>query len=179
MSRMIRIVVVLVFLAGVVALGMQGNAWANRLSTTAPARSASGPQAAPAARPLGSVVTTTGLIPLTGGPVTVGNCATVWVKVPPSGVSYLASVVPESELPLELPGKLVSCAIKVEAVTNADLGSETLVCWPLLPEQSGFAYYFDGSDWLKTASQTSENQVCANVVPGNAPNPAYAAVFNK
>jgi len=181
MSRMIRIVVVLVFLAGVVALGMQGNAWADRLSTSAPARSASGPQADPpaAGRPAGTVVTNTGLIPLTGGPVTVGNCATVWVKFPPAGVSYMASVVPESELPLELPGKLVTCAIKVEAVTSTDLGSETLVCWPLLPAESGFAYYFDGSDWLKTASQTSDSQVCANVVPGTAPNPAYAAVFNK
>ena len=182
MSRIIRVVVVLVFLAGVVALGMQGNAWADRLNANAPARSASGPQAdLPAAlpRPVGSVVTTTGLIPLTGGPVTVGNCATVWVKAPPAGVSYMASVVPESELPLELPGKLVTCAIKVEAVTNTDLGSETLVCWPLLPAQSGFAYYYDGSDWLKTASQTSEDQVCANVVPGTAPNPAYTAVFDK
>ena len=181
MSRMIRIVVVLVFLAGVVALGMQGNAWADRLSTSVPALSASGPQADPPAafRPAGTVNTITGLIPITGGPVTVGNCATVWVKFPPAGVSYFASVVPESELPLELPGKLVTCAIKIEAVTNADLGSETLVCWPLLPAQSGFAYYYDGSDWQKTVSQTSEDQVCANVVPGTAPNPAYSAVFDK
>jgi hypothetical protein len=181
MSRIIRVVVVLVFLAGVVALGMQGNAWADRLNPSAPARSASGPQAAPpvAVRPAGTVNIITGLIPITGGPVTVGNCATVWVKAPPAGVSYNASVVPESELPLELPGKLVTCAIKVEAVTSTDLGSETLVCWPLLPAQSGFAYYYDGSTWVKTTSQTSDNQVCANVVPGTAPNPAYSAVFDK
>ena len=181
MTRIIRAVVVLVFLAAVVALGIQGNVWADKLIANAPARSASGPHAdtEPAARPAGSVNTFTGLIPITGAPITVGNCATVWVKFPPAGVSYYASVVPESELPLELPGKLVSCAIKVEAVTNTDLGSETLVCWPLLPLQSGFAYYYGDSDWLKTASQISEGQVCANVVPSTAPNPAYAAVFDR
>ncbi len=188
MNAKIRVPLAVVIFAAILIAGVSAPAWAGTINL---GTAAGGPSGAPAVlpfagRPQGTVTTGAGLIPVTGdGPVTVGSCATVWVKSPPADVSYTASVVPESELPTPFPpgvpppASLVSCAIKIEAVTSADLGAETLVCWPLLPAQSGFAYYYDGSEWQKTTSQTSDGQVCANFVPGTAPNPAFAAVFDK
>jgi len=180
MSKIIRVVAVLALLGAVVVLGMQGTAWASKLVSADPRSASGGAGQGPelASRPQGTVVTTPLSVPLTSGQAAiVGSCATVLVRSAPSGVSYTASVVPQADLPATLPGNLVSCAIKVQAVTSATLGAETLVCWPLLPTQAGFAYYYDGSKWVKTASQTSSNQVCANVVPSTAPNPAFVAVF--
>ena len=181
MNTKMRILLAASLFVALLVAAMGAPAWAEKLSVGTALLSPGGPRADPpaAVRPAGTVLTTAALIPITGGPVTVGSCATVWVKFPPVGVNYTASVVPESELPLVLPGKLVTCAIKIEAFTSPNLGSETLVCWPLLPAQSGFAYYFDGTKWVRTALQTSDGQVCANVVPGTAPNPAFAAVFDK
>ncbi len=118
-------------------------------------------------------------IPVTGA---VGDCTWVFSAVdsPPANVTYATHFVPETELPGSFPGLLVSCPVKVQAVTSTDLGSKTLVCWPYLPKQAGFAYYYDGSKWVKTTnSLTGDNQVCADMVAATAPNPAYVAVFNK
>jgi hypothetical protein len=190
MNTKIRIAVALVFCAAILVLGAGAPAWADNLNLARPSGGPSGqPAVLPMAesRPPGTVGTSPNLIPITGtGPVTVGSCATVWVKSPPADVSYTASVVPESELPTPFPAQeppppavVVTCAIKIEAVTSTDLGSDTLVCWPLLNTTAGFAYYWDGSAWQKAASQTSDNEVCANVVPGSGPNPAFAVVFSK
>jgi hypothetical protein len=189
MNTKIRIAVALAFCAAILVAGAGAPAWADNL-TFGPA--ADGPSAPPAVlpmaeRPAGTVPTGAAVIPITGdGPVTVGSCATVWVKAPPADVSYTAFVVPESELPTPFPAQepppaavVVTCAVKIEAVTSTDLGSDTLVCWPLLDTTEGYAYYWDGSAWQRAASQTSDNQVCANVVPGSGPNPAFAVVFSK
>ncbi len=130
-------------------------------------------------RPAGTV---TGQIPVTGQTSAVGSCTWVFssVESPPAGVDYKVQFVPETALPGKFPGLLVSCPVKVDAVTSTNLGSKTLVCWPLVPRQAGFAYYYDGSQWVKTTnSLTNDNQVCADVVAANAPNPTFVAIFDK
>lgn len=131
--------------------------------------------------PAGTVVTTPLQIPVTGQTSAVGSCTWVFsaVESPPANVNYTVQFVPETDLPGPFPGLLVSCPVKVQAVTSTNLGAKTLVCWPLVPELAGFAYYYDGSKWVKTTSQIADNQVCADVVASSAPNPAFVAVFDK
>ncbi len=107
MNTKIRILLALAFSAAILIAAVGAPAWADKLSLGAAAPAAGGPQAAlpPGVRQDGTVTTTQLIIPVTGGQaVTVGSCATVLVEVPvPDGVSYTASVVPETDLPTPFP----------------------------------------------------------------------------
>ncbi len=136
-------------------------------------------------RQAGTVVTTTGgpqIIPVTGGGqnlISIGSCATAWIVTPPdppAGVTYTASVVPEELLPKELPGKLISCAVKVVAApTTATLGGKVEVCFPMMPDQKGFAFDWHGP-WQKTDILPSNGQSCV-IIPADAVNASYAGLF--
>ena len=158
MSKMIRVSVAFLFVAGFVALGFQGNAWASRLEQAVPT-------ASPAADQTGT------LTDCAGGIVKVNSAA--------AGVVYRAYVVSPSELPAGVPNIPVTCAFKVKVVTSPNLGSNTQVCWPILTTQAGSAYYHNGSQWVELPAQTTANQLCLDYVPGAAPNPVYVAVVSK
>jgi hypothetical protein len=181
MNRMIRILLVLAALAGMAALGLSGTAWADKLRPGGLVPSAGNAIAEVLAPPRQTGTSTTGplTIPVTGGQAsTLGSCATVTSTSAPAGVVYTASVVPESTLPKTLPGTLLSCGVKVEAKPNADLGAPIAVCFPLGPDNTGVAYYWDGTQWVKTTTTNQNGQSCVDM-PASTANPAYAALFDK
>ncbi|MCJ7585647.1 MAG: hypothetical protein MUO30_12880, partial [Anaerolineales bacterium] len=171
MNKIIRIVVVVAFLIAIVALGMKGTAWAGKLITVNQSPAASGYDRVSnvGSRPQGSVTTPNLIIPVTGGELaTIGSCATVLINSAPADVSYISlvfvyppdqdgfltywdgtqwvkakSVLPFTDLANVLPGTMMSCGIKAEATPINNLGAEVQVCFPIPPDQTGFAYYWD------------------------------------
>lgn len=182
MGAKMRIVLSLVIFGVIVVAGIGAPAWADRLDLGVAGPAAGGEQVGPSTgRPKGTVQTTGGVIPITGGTqITVGSCATVTILTPQVGVPYLASVVPADGLPTGLPGTLLSCGIKIEAKgkPSAVLGAAAQVCFPIPPTQDGFAYYWDGAQWVKTTLETAAGQSCVEI-PASAPNPAYAGLFEQ
>ena len=182
MNKSIRILLAFVVFAAIVAIGINGSAWADKLNIASQAPAASGPSREGSAQPRqdGTVPATNYVIPVTGGsgPLVVGSCATVSIDSEPPNVAYTASVVPANTLAQVLPGKVVSCGIKIEAKPSSNLGAEAQVCFPIPPSQADFAYYYDGTQWVKTTLGAQEGQSCVNV-PKTAGNPAFAALFDK
>jgi hypothetical protein len=183
MNKIPRVVVVLAFLLGIVALGMKGTVWANKLgdSNQAPAANGLDQGLSAGARPKGTVNTGNPNVPLTvGQTATVGSCATVKLISASPDFKYTASAVNKNEFAKDYPGNLMSCLIKIKAVpaNNKTLGAELLVCFPVAPTQTGFAYYWDGTQWMKTTLAVKDGQSCIDV-PTSAPNPLYVAMFDK
>jgi hypothetical protein len=121
-------------------------------------------------------------IPVTGGGqvITIGSCATARIVTPPdppAGVTYTAVVVSADDLPKALPGKLISCAVKIVATpASATLGANVQVCFPVPPTQAGFAYDWLGP-WQKTDTLPTNGQSCV-IVPASAVNASYTGLFN-
>jgi hypothetical protein len=214
MNKIIRIVVVLAFLIAIVALGMKGTAWAGKLGAgnQSPAASGYDQGSHVGSRQVGTVATTNLIIPITGGQeTTVGSCATVLINSAPADVSYISlvfvyppdqngfltywdgtqwvrakSVLPFTDLAEVHPGTMMSCGIKIDATPIDNLGAEVQVCFPIPPNQTGYAYYWDSTlvvtatleGWVKTTLEAKDNQSCVNI-PASAGNPAFAALFDK
>ncbi len=181
MNKIIRILVVVAFMLAVVVLGMKNTVWADRLAGSNPSAAAVGSnQASPlGSRPQGTVETGDQNVPVVPGQtVTVGSCASILIKSAPAGVAYTASVVDETQLSKEFPGNLVSCGVQIKASPGTNLGAEAQVCFPIPPDKAGFAYYWDGTKWVKTTLEVKDNQSCV-MVPSTAGNPAFAALFDK
>jgi hypothetical protein len=210
MNKIIRIVVVVAFLIAIVALGMKGTAWASKLGAGNQSPAASGQQPRP--RLAGTGGESPLIIPVTGGEVaTIGSCATVLINSAPADVSYISlvfvyppdqtgyltywdgtqwvrakSVLPFTDLANVLPGMMMSCGIKAEATPINNLGAEVQVCFPIPPDQTGFAYYWDSTlvvtatleGWVKTTLEAKDNLSCVNI-PASAGNPAFAALFDR
>jgi len=183
MNKIIRIMLVLAFLIVLVALGMRGTAWASKLGSEnqSPAANRLDQGLSAAARPKGTVHTGNPNVTLTvGQTVTVGSCATVELKSAPPDIKYTASTESKNNLSKYYPGNLISCLIKIHAIPadNKSLGAELQVCFPILPPETGFTYYWDGTQWVKTTPVVKEGYSCINV-PTSAPNPLYTAMFDK
>ena len=184
MNKMLRMLLVLGFLAGIVAVGMRGTAWADRLGAAGVAPAAGGlAQPVQPERPQGTtgpLTPPTGIIPVTGDALILGSCVDIRVQsvpTPPPANVYTGFVVPEEVLPKELPGNLTSCAVKVEAKPGTTLAADVKVCWALSPTTAGDPYYWDGSKWVKIELVVTDNQACV-IVPASAGNPAYTALFS-
>lgn len=209
MNTKLRFLLAVALLAAIVISGNGTPAWAGKLNVGALAPAAAGPGVVLAvdARPQGTVNTTppvlpVPVIPVTGGQattvgscqaVTVGSCADFVVIAPPANVDYTGSIVPDTGIPKQDPANLVSCAARVDAATSAalgavpqipvtgtQLGAVTLVCWAVLPNQAVFGYYWSGTQWVKTSlvAQAQGLKTCV-LVPADAPNPSFAALFDK
>ena len=188
-----RILLALALFVALVVAGIGPPAWAAKLSLSAQAPAASGPQLAlpVGSRVQGTVFTTYPVVELTSDvQATVGSCATVLVKHGPSGVHYTAFVVPGRTLPGPFPGLLMSCGIKIEAVPGPTLGAEVRVCFPILPWRGwnywggytgsgpGYAYDWDGANWVRTTLDTMDNQSCVDI-PAKAANLVFAGLFDR
>ena len=185
MNKLIRIAAVSAFLLAILALGMKGTAWATKLGgvNQAPVANGSNPGLPLEARPQGTVITNPPIVPIIpvtdgGQGITVGSCATVLIPSPVANVRYLGTTVNQSQLPTPLVGNLVSCGIQISAKFSGNLGAETQVCFPIPPGKTGFAYYWDGTQWVKTTSPAQNNQSCVTV-PVSAPNPVFTALFDQ
>jgi len=189
MKKLIRIAAVLAFLLAIVALGMQGTAWASKLGDNNPAPAASVPnQGLPvAARPAGTVNTGNTNVPLiVGQNVAVGSCAIVLLQTAAPNVQYTASAVDQSAFSVAFPGNgfpsgLGSCLIKIEGLpvpSDKSLDATMQVCFPIPPTKNGFAYYWDGTKWVKTTLAAKNLQSCIDV-PSTVPDPLYLAMFNQ
>ena len=181
MNTRIRLLLALALFAAMVVAGIGAPSWADKLGLGAAAPAASGQKSSPPAggRPQGTAETTSPVVQLVSDQLaTVGSCATVLVKSAPADVQYTASVVSGDSLAATLPGTLLSCGIKVEATPGATLGAVTEVCFPIPLDQAGFAYYWNGTTWVKTTLDPKDSQSCVDV-PASAGNPAFAGLFDK
>ena len=203
MNKIMLGVVMLVFMFTIVVLGMRGTIWANKLGDVnqvptanvsvnsgsnsltygnqVPGANGLNPVLPAGVRPQGTVNTSNQNVPLTvGQTVTVGSSATVLLKSAPPDLKYIASVVDQNEFSKDYPGNLTSSLIRIDAVpaNNKTLGAELQVCFPIAPAQAGFAYYWDGTQWVKTTLATKDSQSCTDI-PASAPNPLYTAMFDK
>jgi hypothetical protein len=189
MNKLIRIAAVLVFLIVIVALGMQGTAWASKLGVNNPAPAANVPnQGLPlVSRPAGTVTTGNTNVPLiVGQNVAVGSCAMVLLETAAPNVQYTASAVDEGAFSVAYPGNgfpsgLGSCLIKIDGLpvpSDKKLDATMQVCFPIPPTKNGLAYYWDGTKWVKTVLAPKDLQSCIDV-PTSAPDPLYIAMFNQ
>jgi len=174
MNKMIRVPFVLFFLAGFVALGMNGTAWADKLKIGASSQVVSG-QGVALARLEGTVETTPIFIGTQQpGIFTVGSFAT-WILDQVAGnIVYTASVVNEQELPKNLPGPLLASPIKLTVEYGKTLGVVEKVCFPVPPGKNGVAQHWNGKAWVKTEN-AKVGQACVTT-PVAAPNPTYAVL---
>jgi hypothetical protein len=192
MGKAIRIVLVLLGLAAIVLIGVQGAAWAHKLGIGGPAIAAgasvqgmpaaelSQPVLPAAARPQGTVITAPTVVAITPGSlVIVGNCATAFTASAPAGVTFTATVVDSTALPGPFPGTLLSCGIRIDAkpVTIALL-TEIEVCFPIPPTKTALAQHHDQTQWLKTTEEIKNGQSCVTL-PVNDPNPTFTALFGQ
>ncbi len=192
MGKTIRILAVIAGILLIVALAMQGTAWADRLglkpSTGAQEAAILGAPPADApqqvqpaeARPQGTVITVPVVVEIVpGSMVIVGNCATAFTVTAPLGVTFTASVVDQPALPPNLPGNLLSCGIRVDAKpVSATLGTEIQLCFPIPPTKTALAYGHDTQQWVQTTEPVSSGQSCVKL-PVDGPNPSFAALFQQ
>lgn len=202
MGKGIRIVLVLVGLAVIGVLGMQGVAWAQRLGIggLAPAVGASvqglpaaslPQQALPTAnvpapgplaesRPQGTVITVPTVVDIIPGQMAiVGNCGTAFTTSAPAGVTYTATVVDSTTLPGPLPGTLLSCGVRIDAKPAITaLLTEMEVCFPIPPTKTALAQHHNQTQWLKTTEEIKNGQSCVTL-PVDDPNPTFTALFEQ
>lgn len=181
MGKFIRVILVVVALVVMVAIGMRGTAWADRLTPGSVEPAGLHLQNQPAAsRPQGTVITGPTVVAVTPGQrVAVGSCATVFTATAPAGVTFTATVVDATTLPGAFPGALVGCGIRIDAMpVSGTLGAEVEVCFPVGPTITAFGHHYDGTNWLKTAEALASGQSCVKV-PLNDPNPSFAALFQQ
>jgi hypothetical protein len=192
MSKLLRIVLVLIGLAGLTVIGVQGAAWADKLGIGGPGPAAGAAvaglpaanlpqQILPApARPQGTVITVPPVVNITPGQLAiVGNCATAFTASAPAGVTFTATVVDATALPGPIPGTLLSCGVRIDAkpVLTALL-AEIEVCFPIPPTKTAFAQHHDQTQWLKTTEEIKNGQSCVTL-PVNDPNPTFTALFGQ
>jgi hypothetical protein len=171
MKKRIAIAVVVVL---VIVLIAQTSGWTEKLLAGNEA-----PVAAPGeadARPNGTVqfqpqkATTTGVGSCTAT-VNIGSVAEI-----ETNLCLTASL--EEKLPAEGPGKYVDGSLIMLTVVGEGVtqGGQTKVCYAAGPGFSAAAYYWKGSDWVKSTAEVADGKACVTV-PADAPNPSYTALF--
>jgi hypothetical protein len=192
MSKLLRIVLVFIGLAGLTVIGVQGAAWADKLGIGGPGPAAvaavqglpaaiGAQQVLPAAaRPQGTVITVPPVVDIKPGQLAiVGNCATAFTASAPAGVTFTATVVDSTALPGPVPGTLLSCGLRIDArPASAALGAEIQVCFPIPPTKTAVASHHDLTQWVKTTQAVTNGQSCV-AVPVSDPNPAFTALFEQ
>jgi len=185
MNKIIRIVVVLTFLTVIVALGMKGTVWANKLGDGNQASAANGLY-----QGLSAGVRLNGTVPggntnvtlEAGLTATVGRCAEVELdEFAPTDIRYTASVSNNNNLSNDYPGDLDSCLIRIHAIPTdvKNLDADVEVCFPPNPPgQTGIVYYWDGTHWEETTTTVNEDGYSCGVVPEDAPSFTYTAMFD-
>ena len=200
MNTWIRIVVVLVSMTVVIAVGLKGPAWAEKLQTGeqvptvgSPTQGSSDPdplqtgeQVPPAAgslaqvspeagRPLGTVITTpTCVQSLVPGSFAVGSVADWVLDNVAGGQVYEACVAEASDLPAQTPAVLLTPPIKLTELTGAAFGVTQRVCFPVPPGQNASAFYWDGHVWVQT-EDAKDGKACVTVA-AEAPVPTFVAL---
>ena len=175
-----RSVFVLALTIGFVAVGMNGTAWAAKLDAgdQSPAVNGHDQGLSVSVRPDWTVITTNPIIPITGDEtIVVGRCATVLIVPTTTDVSYTASVAPSTFPAQGLPGNLMSCIIKIEATPGRYLNADIMVCFPVLPKKTSFAYYLD-TKWEKARRETNNGNSCVDI-PTTSGSLVFAALFDK
>lgn len=172
MNKIIRVLLVLFFLVGFVAIGMNGPAWADKLNIGASPQVAS-EQGTALERLEGTVDTTPPFFQTQQpGVFTIGSIATWFLDQVAGNIVYSASVTTEQGLPKNVPGPLLTSPIKLMVEVGKTLGVVEKVCFPVPPGKNGVAQYWNGKAWLKTENAKG-GQACATF-PSNSPNPSYA-----
>lgn len=183
MNKFSRVLIALALLTVILALGMQGTAWANTLSVVnqAPAVNIQGQGVLAGNRAQGTVHTGNPNVTLTAGVTSVvGSCSTVLLNETIPNATYVASRVESNEFTKSYPGKLISCLLKIRLVpaNNKTLGADFMVCFPITPSTVATADYWNGTQWIASTLPSSNGLLCV-IVPATAPNPLYAAMFSK
>ena len=174
MNKMIRVLLVLFFLVGFVAIGMNGTAWADKLNIGASPQVAS-EQGAAVERLEGTVDTTPPFFQTQQpGVFTIGSIATWTLDHVAGNIVYSASVTTEQGLPKNVPSPLLTSPIKLMVEVGKTLGVVEKVCFPVPPGKNGVANYWNGKAWVKT-DITKNNQACVTV-PASALNPSYTVL---
>jgi hypothetical protein len=174
MNKKIRVLFVLLFLGGFVALGMHGTAWADKLNISASPQVVNG-QGVALERLAGTVDTTPPNIQTQQpGIFTVGSIATWTLDQVAGDIVYSASVTTEQGLPKNVPGPLLTSPIKLMVEAGKTLGVHQRVCFPVPPGKNGVANHWDGRAWVKNEI-AKNNQACVTL-PASAPNPTYAVL---
>jgi hypothetical protein len=172
MSKMIRVLLVIFFLSGFVAVGMNGSAWADKLKTGVAPQVASG-QGNELARLEGTVITTPPDVEtIKPGTFTVGSIATWTLNSVLEDNVYRAFIMTEQDLPDIRPRILWTSPIKLSVAFGSTLGVEQRVCFPVPPGKNGAALYWDGKAWIKI--ENAQNGQACVTIPASAPNPTYA-----
>jgi hypothetical protein len=108
------------------------------------------------------------------GRFTVGSIAQ-WVLQNVAGAKlYEACVARPSDLPANLPGEALAAPILLRTEGSETMGVEHRVCFPVPPGRDGYAYYWDGEDWVET-DEPGDGVACVTV-PATAPSPTYAGL---
>ena len=108
----------------------------------------------------------------------MGSCTTVLIETAAEGVTYTATIVSSEALPLKWPGGLMSCVVRIDAKPAISMGTDVRICFPIPPTKAGFAYYNDGSVYIKTALEPADGMSCV-IVPAAADDIVFSAMFDK
>lgn len=162
MNKGIRILIVFAGMAILVAVGLNGPAWADKLKASAQSPAANVPDQGLQAesRPQGTVITTPDCVEtLTPGNFTIGSIAEWELDGVSGGNLYTACTVKDSELPAGLPAVLLTSPIQLAVSSGTSLGVPQKICFPLPPGKNGSAYFWDGTAWVKT-EEAKDGKAC-------------------
>jgi hypothetical protein len=174
MNKTIRVLLVLLFLAGFVALGMNGAAWADKLNVVVNSPVSSG-LAVSLPRPHGTVDTSPTCIKTNKpGKFLVGSIANWSIQKVPNGATYSACIAKDRDLPRKPPGHLLASPLILSMSSGVTFDTVQLVCFPVVPGKNGSAYYWDGKTWIKTEDAVN-GQACVTA-PVVSPNPTYVGL---
>ncbi len=178
MSRLIRIVLVFACMAVIVAVGLNGAAWADKVQGDGQVAGAVGEAAVAKQRPAGTVPTTPQCIrTVLAGRFTVGSVAEWILENVAQGMLYEACVVKPYELPARLPGVPLTYPLQLIVHGDPHMTVEHTVCFPVPPGRIAEAYYWDGETetWVKAAEEPKDGKACVKV-PADAQAPSYVGL---
>jgi len=176
MSKAIRVGLVLVALVAIVAIGMSGTVWADKLGASGQIQAKEGGKTYSQIRPLGTVIggpIVVPVIPVTGSTtVSVGKFS---VTLPSDMVGQALTELPSSiSAPTGetiVPGTLVTFQLASGGTGNTT--SDIVFAYPGLASGQTIAYW-NGTAWVTlTAGANGEY-----TIPAGTPTPVYVAAFS-
>jgi len=181
MNKTIRVVLALAFLVAIVAVGMNGTAWADKLGAGNQAPAAAGNPAVGALvqPPAGTVETTggggrapskEGTGPAGPQPIVIGSIATVLGL---EGGGDVTVELFEGDLPGDLPGYVEGTALVLTCDGDTFCGAE--VCYKVGPDSTASAHYWDGAQWVEATTEVTDGLACMTI-PAGIGQPVYTAL---
>lgn len=175
--KTLRILAILALLAVVILAGLNGTAWAGKLSAEDPAPAAASSADLPRAEGTGHTTDTTN--ETAQKPIVVGSVALVQ---PQTGCQVYVTLLEEKEefpadFPAEgtYPGEMTAGTSIQLTCTGARFCGAT-VCYNVGPDAKERAYYWDGQGWIQSNIEIKDGLACV-YVPQDAPNPTFTALF--